>query len=85
MGLCLKSWQGGLGFQAADGCEVWKMKQAENDYNLDPHLEVLRSVISGCDQNLPDKEEEFPWDLGLWICMAQISLCGCYLAGYLFF
>ena len=48
MGLCLKSLQRGLGFQAADGGQVWKMKQAENDYNLDPHLEVLRSVISGC-------------------------------------
>lgn len=40
------------------------MKQAENDYNLDPHLEVLRSVISGCDQNFSDKEEGYPWDLG---------------------
>lgn len=28
----------GLGFQAADGGEVWKMKQAENDYNLDPPI-----------------------------------------------
>ena len=36
MGLCLKSLQRGLGFQAADGGQVWKMKQAENDYNLDP-------------------------------------------------
>ena len=40
------------------------MKQAENDYNLDPHLEVLRSVIRGCDQNFSDKEEGYPWDLG---------------------
>ena len=65
MRLCLKSLQGGLGFQAAGGGEVWRTKQAVNDYNLDPHLEVFRLVISGCDQNLPDKEEGCPWDLGL--------------------
>lgn len=65
MRMCLKSLQGGLGFQAAGGGEVWGTKQAENHSNLDPHLEVFRSVISGCDQNLPNKEEGYPLDLGL--------------------
>lgn len=43
----------------------WEVGQAENDCNPDPHLEVFRPVIGGCDQNLPDKEEWYPWDLGL--------------------
>ena len=65
MVLCLKPLQGGLGFQTADRGEGWEVGQAENDCNPDPHLEVFRPVIGGCDQNLPDKEEGCPWDLGL--------------------
>lgn len=64
-GLLVKVLQGGLGLQTADRGEGWEDGAGRNDYNLDPNLEVCRSVISGCDQKLPEKEEGYLWDLRL--------------------
>lgn len=65
MALCLKPLVGGLGFQTADRVHEWEVGRTENDYNPDPHLEVFRRVIGGCDQNFPDEHEGYLWDLGL--------------------